>query len=178
LGWQIGLVREGESKPRPLVDGIAAENSSISYDYWALGRDGDFFSLRSLFDERTKPNSIFIEARVGEVTDVLLYCRRLYEKLGISPRAQVRVRIEHSGLRGRSLTVSQDVFSRYGLFHYGQTAADDSFVKSFKTSLEGIDSNLVGLVKGVTAPMFELFDFAAFQDAFYSDTVGYVRNRR
>jgi hypothetical protein len=154
-------------KPRPSDDGIAVDifGQPEGLNCWRLRNNGDFFSLRSLRQDDSNPNTIGVEDRIAEVTEVFLYCRRLYENLGVPSRSEIRISIEHTGLRGRVLRES------------GHAASVDRSVTSLRTTLEGIGRNLVDLVKSVTAPVFELFDFASFDDSVYSEIVGRERHR-
>lgn len=169
-GSHIGIVdAAGESKPRPSDDGIVAEVSERAgtYNYWSLRSNGDFFLLRSLIEDdflKYPSRIIAIDARIAEVTEVLLYCQRLYKQLGVSPLSQARIIVEHSGLKGRSLRP-------------GSVALVDRSVTSIRTSLNGIEEDLVGLVRTVAAPMFELFDFMTFPESVYIDHVERVRSR-
>ena len=60
FGWPIGVYLENrdEHRPHPRADGIVAEiaiNDRSSYDYWAIRRNGDFYSLGSLFEDMSDP---------------------------------------------------------------------------------------------------------------------------
>src|SRR5262249_19846157 len=92
FGWPIGAVLSN-FRPRPFKDGIRAEvriqNSMMTgrptYDYWALGSDGAFYLLQSLFEDDRGEKKIFFEIRIVRVTEALLYAARLYRNLGLPP---------------------------------------------------------------------------------------------
>jgi CobQ/CobB/MinD/ParA nucleotide binding domain len=176
FGWPIGIVFEREDfKPRPAADGIYAEvaNPDGSYDYWCLRQDGDFFLLRSLFEDERGENVIFFDIRIIQVTEALLYCKRLYERLEVSPRAEVRVVIEHSGLAGRSLASADRGRLRQPR---GPTEVDRSRA-STECVLGRIESDLLELVKHFVEPLFEIFDIELhLQDLVYQGLIEKFRS--
>ena len=89
FGWPIGIVVERDDKrPRPTTEGIVAEidathrNGERSYDYWALTKQGDFYSLMDLFEDGRRENRIFFDTRIVRTTETLMYCSRLFRGLG------------------------------------------------------------------------------------------------
>ena len=104
-GWPFAVVlTKAAYAPRPTAEGIIAEiriPGEPSYDYWALRRSGDFFLLRSLSEDRQQPENIWFDTRITQVTEALLYCSRLYSRLGVPPDGRLAVAIKHSGLQGR-----------------------------------------------------------------------------
>jgi cellulose biosynthesis protein BcsQ len=174
-GWPIGIVFEEESyKPRPAADGIYAEVAAASgaYDYWCLRQDGDFFLLRSLLEHDLPDSVIFFDTRIVQITETLLYCKRLYELLGISPRAEVRVVIEHFGLAGRSLSAAD---TRRLVIRHRPTEVDQSRT-STECVLGRIESDLLKLVKRFAEPLFELFDFTYIKDPVYEGLIEEFRS--
>ena len=113
-GWPIAIVLRGntDDRPKPTADGIVVEIkgagalSGPSYDYWTLRRDGAFFLLRSLYEDRSNKEAIYFDDRISEVTEALLYCSRLYDRLGVPASTRVRMSVRHSGLEGRELLSS------------------------------------------------------------------------
>jgi cellulose biosynthesis protein BcsQ len=177
-GWPFGLVlTKDELRPRPAADGIVAEISTPyhAYDYWFLRMYGDFFLLRSLPEDDNGSDAVFFDMRITQVAEALLYCKRLYERLGLSPRAAVRITIEHSGIRGRTLSAAEP--SRRN-FLQPRPSEVDSIKRVVKTSVGGIESDIVDLKKQITAPMFELFDFYKFEDSVYEQLIRVVSSGR
>jgi len=66
---QLGMVNLGESRPRPSVDGITAESSGHSYNYWTLRSDGGLFSLRALPEDRLE-RYVYFDVRIAEIAEV------------------------------------------------------------------------------------------------------------
>jgi hypothetical protein len=172
FGWPIAvyLGSRDEFRPRPRADGIVAEIASedrLTYDYWAIRRDGDFYLLASLFEDMRDPAKIFFNTRIVRVTETLLYCTRLYARLGVDPTAMVNIAIKHGGLSGRSIGSSN---SNRHIRPYAPASEEEVEVE-LKTSLQDIESNLVSLVKQIVAPVFVLFDFFEVDDSVYEDIV-------
>lgn len=179
FGWPIGvyLGNRDEFRPRPRADGIIAEiivEDRSSYDYWAIRRNGDFYFLGSLFEDRGTPNLFFYNTRIVRVTETLLYCARLYARLQIDPTAYVNISIRHGGLKGRSISSSG---SRRFLRPRAPSAENEMDVE-VRSSLQGIEANLVPLVKQLVAPLFVLFDFFEVSDSVYEEIVdAFVRGK-
>ena len=175
----IGLVRQSdEFSPQPSSDGITAETiTGRFYDFWSLRQDGDFFALKS-FNEDGEPEEmksrfgadkpvLFFDVRISQIMMVLLYCRRLYEAFDVSLRAEVRVRIEHFGLVNRFL----ESYNHQFLHVSSKPSAVNSSGHSEAIVLGRIESDLTDLVKQFAEPLFELFDFAHFDDSEYRQII-------
>ena len=179
FGWPIAayLGNRNEFRPRPRVDGIVAEISvedRSSYDYWALRRNGDFYFLGSLFEDGRDPTRIFFNTRIVRVTETLLYCARLYSRLGVDPTAVVNVAVGHGGLRGRFIGSSNPA----RMLHDRQPSAVEATESEVRSSLQAIESDLVSLVKQLLDPLFVLFDFFQVSDSVYEDIVNnFVQGR-
>lgn len=172
FGWPIGIVFQNrdEFRPRPRADGIVAEivSDHPSYDYWALRKDGDFYLLKSLFEDKREPRYIFFNTRIVRVTEALLYCARLYLRLGVPSTAVVNISIRHGGLKGRTLTASSPSRS---LDYDRTTSEDEVYSDEISVPLSGIESDLVSLVKRAVQPLFMVFDFFELDDTVYEDIV-------
>ncbi len=171
FGWPIGVVLSNreEFRPRPRVDGIVAEvavGSRESYDYWALKRDGDFYLLQSLFEDTRKPGSIFFNTRIVRVTEVLLYCARLYSNLGVPSTASVNIFIRHGGLKGRFLRSTGN-----RLMPREYTTTENEVDSTIREPLVKIETNLVDLVKKLTEPLFMIFDYFEVLESVYAEIV-------
>lgn len=178
FGWPIGVVlTRDDAAPRPRADGIAAEIiatiSHPSYDYWALRRNGDFYLLHTLFEDGRRPgaNVVYFDSRIVRITETLLYCRRLYDRLGASPTSQVTIQVVHGGIAGRTLA-SADPMRHMSM---DRKSAEDRVETRVQTTLEGIETELTALVKTFITPLFELFDYFVLSDKVLSDIVdGFV----
>lgn len=173
FGWPIGVVPDRNSKYRayPTAEGVICEilpEDQHSYDYWVLKRNGDFYLLKNLFeDEQVGPRRIFFNTRIVRVTEVLLYCARLYSNLNILPTATVCIGIRHVGLRGRILAAA----GGERLLFRKRSTIENEVYSEISAPLSQIESNLVELVKKFTQPLFVVFDFFEVEDKVYEDII-------
>jgi hypothetical protein len=170
FGWPIGVVLDTDQRPRPVSDGILAEiPAPNSFDYWSLRRNGDFYLLKSLFEDRYRPECILYDTRIIRVTEALLHCARLYTRLGVPTASMVRFALFHAGLKGRVL--SKNV-QGVGL---ARKSIEDEIETETQFALTEVESNLPQLVKKLVAPLLELFDFFKLRDQEYARLVdGFV----
>lgn len=173
FGRPIGvyLSNREEFRPRPRADGVIAEvamEDRSSYDYWTIKRNGDFYSLSSLFEDRQKPGQLFIDRRVARATEGLLYCASLYSDLGVDPTSKLQLSIRLSGLRNRILSAANPENQS---FLNEKRCDEDELETTISTSLQQIEANLVDLVKELLSPVFILFDFFELSDSVYKDIV-------
>ena len=171
-GGPIGTVLdEDDKRPRPTKEGIVAEINNAfrrfrAYDYWALTKQGDFYSLINL-SEDNGPNdtTIFFNVRIDRTTETLLYCSRLYRGLGANGNTRVVLTIRHGGLRGR-------VLSGGGV----QSSTEDEIASEVSFLLFDLDRDLVDLVEKLCEPLFLIFDFKRFGRHIYQTIVTDVVN--
>lgn len=180
FGWPIGvyLGNREEFRPRPRADGIVAEiaiEDRSSYDYWTIRRNGDFYSLSSLFEDRQLPAQLFFDTRVIRATESLLYCARLYSRLGVDPSSKVQLSLRFTGLKDRILTAANP--HRHHSLHE-RRCLEDEMGAEVSTSLQEIEASIVDLVKRLLSPVFMLFDFFELSDSVYEDLVNkFVRGK-
>jgi len=159
FGWPLGIVLPAdEDRPRPKTDGIVAEvavGARGRYDYWMLRRNGDFYLLKSLFEDERQPNQIFFNTRIVRITEALLYCGRLYTRLGLPSEALISIGVRHGGLKGRTL----GAVGNRDLRPIQLTITENEVYTEVVTTLEGIERDLVDLVESLTQSLFMLFDF-------------------
>lgn len=164
FGWPIGIVLNRNGlKPRATTDGIVAEvtiqdaDRRQSYDYWTLSKNGDFYLLKSIFEDERKENTIFFDTRIVRITEALLYAARLYSGLNIPRDAHYLVGIRHGGLKGRVLSVS-GIVRRVPPSIFNNTSEDEVYIE-IETSIEQTESQLVELVEQFTQPLLIVFNF-------------------
>ncbi len=173
FGWPIGIFLENapDGRPKPRGDGIYAsvegKMTGSSYDYWAIRKNGDFYCVKSIFEDERRPGQLFFNTRIVRVTEAFMYLLRLYGNLGVDRSAVVSVAIRHSGLKGRILTSSTP--SRDLSFE--RPSEEDEVDTEVTGTLDQIEANLVRNVKQIVAPMFILFDFFELSDSVYEDIV-------
>ena len=171
FGWPIAVyLHRDDARPRPRADGIFAEISSQqreSYDYWAIRRSGDFYFLGSLFEDQRRPGEIFFNTRIVRVTEVVLYCLRLYSFLGVDRSSRVSIAVRHEGLRDRVLTAA----SMNRSLSVQRASVEDQVESEIAGTLDEIEAGLVQHVRSLVAPLFRLFDFFELSDSIYEDIV-------
>ena len=158
FGWPIGVLMESpEYRPRPFGDGIRAEIPiarpyRTTYDYWAVGKNGDFYLLQSLYEDTRGRDALFFNTRIVRVTESLMFAGKLYTALGAAPDAKMSVRFKHSGLAGRTLKSA----SPNRQLSVNRKAHDQLSETETVIVLGNIKSALVDEVRRVCAPMFML----------------------
>ena len=175
FGWPMGAVLpKPEYRPHPTAEGIVAEimekKKGQSFDYWSLRRNGDFYLLRDLFEDMKRPeqDALFINTRIAQTTEALLYCARLNSEFGIDSSEGVRISIRHGGLKGRKLAW----ITYYGLdFEDDCESSENESAVEFTCPLSRIESGLTELVKSVCEPLFTLFNFFQVPDELYAEKV-------
>lgn len=170
FGWPIGLVMDNskDERPQPTNEGIVAKvNTGGMYDYWALTRKGDFYTVSSFFEDERTEGRLFFNTQIVRVAEVVLHAQKLYAALGADPSANVELHVKHGGLKGRLLSATQN---RHMIFERSNSQEDE--VESSVRFRVGADVSEVALaVKSICEPLFVLFDFAQFGDPMYSQIV-------
>lgn len=179
FGWPIGIVLDrAEDRPKPTAEGILAEISDTAsterktYDYWTLRRNGDFFLLKSLFEDSqpSEKPKVFFNTRIVRVAEALLYLVRLYSRLGVDPATILHVRLRHSGLKGRLMAATSN-----RLMHGERLSHENVIDSEIHGSLSEIEARLPEHVKALLAPAFVVFDYFEVADRIYADIVnGFV----
>jgi nucleoside 2-deoxyribosyltransferase len=167
-GWPIGVViRNGQDDPKPTADGIRTEitlrfSGTTHYDYWTLRKDGVFFLLRDLWSDSEDAHvgsRLYYHHIVQQVTEVLLYVGRLYDRMGLSRTDRIAVRIMHRGIVGRALAAPTN---RMPIL-IPRTASDDPAEEMTEVRLGEIEESLVDEVSRFVAPVLSMFDFFTLQ---------------
>jgi hypothetical protein len=171
LGWPIGLVLDrDDARPRPKNNGIFAEIRSagftegVIYDYWELTRNGDFYTLMSLFEDDRDKMAIFVQSRILRTIEALLHCAKLYRSLGADSAASIDFTIWYHGLRDRSLKSSAIIVE---LLAQTKTSYEDELTTTIVFRLDRLESDLSILVEDLCSPLFLLFDFFKLPSSYY-----------
>ena len=184
-GSPIGIVlSDSDKKPRPRSDGI--ETQAVfdfseffgyrTYDYWYLSKNGEFYLLKSLFEDSRKPGSIFADTRIIRIAETLLYCSQLYERLGVAGTMEVNVGVSHGGLENRVMRTANPARDS-GLLG-GRSTTENNVDSVIRFPLSNLRSTLVYRVKDLAEPLFVLFDFFQPPDQVYEEIVGnFVEDR-
>ena len=117
---------------------------------------------------------MFFDTRITRITETLLYCTRLYERLGVSGETVAQVEITHSGLMNRVMRSSNPTRHLWE-----RKATDDRITTQVRTALLAVSGNLVSLVNEIVTPLFEVFDFLKMSDTVIAEIVnGFVQDVR
>lgn len=181
FGWPIGVTLENreEYHPRPFAEGIRATVSiddggamgPRSFDHWACRENGDFYLLKTLFEDQRRKNEIFFNTRIVRVAESLLFASNLYEHLGVPLDAKLSARVSHNGFQGRALSSSNP--NRH---IFPAIASDDRSAAEVVTTVEGLRKDLPDHVIQVLEPLFMLFDFKSFDRKVYEEIIKKFRN--
>ncbi len=137
FGWPIGpvLLNNEEYRPKPYSqNGIRAVIDSDCFDYWTLDKNGTYYILMSLFEDRRSENKIFIDTRTIRTTELLLRTAQLYRELGVPDSINIEMFIEYGGLKGRRLTAANEM--RAFTISYERVCSLDAIKASFCEPLE------------------------------------------
>lgn len=183
FGWPIGVsLQDDEGSIRATTNGIRAEvtgsrfDDERSFDLWELRTDGDFFLVQSLFeDQRGHPQQLWLDIRIRRVTEAILFCTRLYERLGVDGAAEIDFSVTHGGLAGRMLGYARQDLTPMASHH----CAEGTAKSQVRFRLSEVDSRLPGIVELLLEPLFGLFDFFELPSpAFEKHVDDFVRNVR
>ena len=171
FGWPIGAVLHvDDGRPTPDADGIVARMSGYErFDYWALRLNGDFYLAHNLFENERDPSAIFFNTRMVRTAEALLYCRNLYNNLGVENGAAIRFRTRHSGIKGRNLSTSSPNRMMWPLERKASADASECVVE-FEHPMT--DRGVVEKTRELLNPLFVLFDFFEPDESIYQDVVG------
>jgi len=162
FGWPIGVVMHNreEFTPKPFKDGIRAiiyTDSKDHFDYWTLKKNGDFYLIKSLFEDSRAEKRIFFDTRIVRITEVLMFCYRLYKNLGVKDDNRIVIRILHSGLKGRTLTAANP--ARVLFFIREQPCIEDEVETIIENKLDNINTKIKELVYSITQDLFVMFNY-------------------
>ncbi len=172
FGWPIGIVLDrSDAAPKSTKDGIRVEVKAMGitggekYDYWFLSKQGDFYSLMSLFEDERRESSIFIDTRIVKTTEALMHCANLYRILGADSTATVEFRVSYGGLRGRKLT-SSGPHHQTLITHVNEQENSLDVQTTFR--LDQLEARMHELVIEICSPLFMLFDFFRLPNESYN----------
>ena len=173
----IGMVLEsGVGAPKAMNDGIVMNSSrdlrmssGRRFMYWALAKNGDFYSLMSLSEDSVESSrdAIWLEECIVRAAETLIHCANLYKALGLQPNAHIEIAVRYGGVSGRMLRPAPGSLRFLPLLS-GATAVEDEVpIPPVALRLGDLDAQMIGLVKKLCEPLFVLFDFASFKDEIY-----------
>jgi MinD-like ATPase involved in chromosome partitioning or flagellar assembly len=171
FGWPIGVVlrNRDDFRPRPINDGIVADfDTSHDYDYWTLTKNGDFYTLMSLFEDDRAKEALFFDTRIVRTTEAVLHAINIYRAFEIGPAQNISLTIRYGGIKGRQLAAASPM--RF-FASQRQNLHEDELTMSAIFHAGVSEPEIISLVKSLCQPLFILFDFARFEDRTYQQIV-------
>jgi len=158
--FPIGVAFDaGREAGHSILGGIGFEvGNKYGYQYWAMRGDAIFFLLESLYEDTVDEQVMFRLARVERVAEGVLYCGRVYSKLGYPGDTVVSIGIRHCGLKGRMLGYSEEerIIPRF------VNSAKSEVSAHIETSVSSIKAELQSYVMTVCEGLFKSFNFRKF----------------
>jgi hypothetical protein len=158
-GFPIGMVFDHtEARPHPVSDGIQYQQISRSsremFDYWALGRNGDFYALRSLVEDQSDSSVIYFDEAVRNAEMLLRYASELYKHLGLPKDDMVAIEMGYEGIANRVLSSYRPGRGLHREYRIREDLAHSKLVKEWNN----ISAHLPELVRDLAMPILEQFD--------------------
>lgn len=185
-GWSTFVSLYDDATRPKFVDGVLqawlanVPHPDVDHaDFWRVDPKGNFFLLQGMAED--SPEILKGSASPGTVFDVTLPVWRLGEfllrvnELGgvmFEEGFEVLVECEWTGLNGRALGVISSRRRVDG--HY--SSAQDNVRTSGQFSQAAIRDLLPEVVKALTAPLYEIFDFYQPADNFYAGELSEMKH--
>jgi len=159
FGFPIGTVFEDpEMRPYPDPEGIESQQrvktGSRLFDYWALRRNGDFYSLRSLVEDLTDPSIVFFDETVRRAQMLLDYAARLYECIGLPQNESVAIELCYGSIGDRVLSSCSPARSLMRPYRIRSDCAHARLLEEWSS----ISSHIPELVRTFAGRILEQFD--------------------
>lgn len=108
FGWPVGpVIHTKEWAPLPGSDGIKCLiQHGRMFDYWTLKKDGQFYVLKSLFEDTRYEGRFNLDTRIIRTMEALWRTARLYQQMTVSNDSRIECELEYGGLKNRTLTVA------------------------------------------------------------------------
>lgn len=141
FGWPIGIVLHTDDfKPKP----ISQEKIQVvidrqeSFDYWTLDKNGNYYILKSLFEDRRAEGKIFFDTRTVRTTELLLRTANLYLALGIPGNEEINLKIEYGGLLDRILVAANPART----FSFDRKCSVNEISTTFQEPIENLTNEI------------------------------------
>lgn len=171
FGWPIAPVMDYEPhKPVPTTKGIKAQiETDSSYDFWTISKTAEFYTLKSLFEGKRKPEKIFLDTRIIRTAEALMRTAAFYTKLKFLPNEKIVFKFKYGGLSGKLLSVA----SPNRMLSIERKCQTDIYEFEEIQSIEQLNTlgDLQSLVFRALHPFFELFDFFAIDRPLVDDII-------
>lgn len=162
FGWPIApIIHSPQFTPTPMPGGIKCIiKHDDSFDFWSLKSDGEFYILKSLFEDRRGGGKIYFDSRIIRTMEVLWRTARLYKQMGASENDPMECELEYGGLTGRKLATAS---SRRMIMTTYEYKLDDPFKQQISSTVGSLLTS-EGLLEEVHNYCFNLFQLFSFFD--------------
>jgi len=165
FSFPIGTVLEYPgARPHLEQEGIESQQRATSrsrvFDYWALRRNGDFYSLHSLFEDLTDPSIVFFDETVHRAQMLLEYAARLYECVGLPHNELIAIELRYGGVADRALSSYSPARSPIRQYHIRPDSVHARLVEEWNS----ISSHIPELVVTLAGSILEQFDLFSLKE--------------
>ncbi len=155
FGWPIGVVLSS-IPPKPFKDGIRAIISTDhSFDYWSLRKDGHYYLLASLFEDKKDKSKCFFDTRIMRITESFMFCEHLFRGLGFPNTEEIKITIKHGGMKGRLLSAANP----NRMLSIKRVSVEDEIETVVIEKLDDILPKIKTLVYKTAEDLFMMFDY-------------------
>jgi ribosomal protein S18 acetylase RimI-like enzyme len=133
-----------------------------SYDYWRITREGEFYSLVSLYEDENlseASGTLHWKMRVWRTTEAILFIGRLFRELGVGDSSVVTFSIRYAGLLGRRLRPEDDL-----PIPGNYICHTDEVEVSVSVSIVELEAGLHRHAKRTLTQLFDAFDHCPVGD--------------
>jgi hypothetical protein len=164
IGWPIALV--AGNIVTPTMEGIKSRIVfKQHYDFWGLNCDGTFYLLRQLWEFKSGQQVVMYDLRIKQVTELLLYCARLYHALGAKEDDEIAITIKYGGLMGYLLrkspadSIEAQLQTEMAFLGHEKECREQEVTIPIIITIRDIQTSLVETVERLTKPLFLMFQF-------------------
>lgn len=154
FGWPIApLIHDKQFSPVPNGNGIKCLiQQNGMFDFWTLKADGQFYILKSLYEDIRGGGKIFFDTRIIRTMEVLWRTARLYKQMGAPDESPIECEIEYGGLQNRVLMAANSM----RVMVLQRTCHENVFSRQISTNVGSL-LTAEGLLNEVHAYCFNFF---------------------
>jgi hypothetical protein len=121
--------------------------------FWGLNRDGTFYLLRQLLEFESGQQVVMYDLRIKQMTELLLYCARLYLAIGAKEDDEIALTINYGELMGNFLrkstadSIEAQIQTEMAYFGHEKECREQEVTIPIITTIRDIQTSLVELSK-------------------------------
>lgn len=151
-------------------------------DFWRISNQGMAFLMRGYEEDSHDAQRIGIEPGtilaltlpVWRIGECLLHAERFGTRLA-GASAVIQAQVQWRGLRNRRIS---NWASPHRMLFESLIARQDIVNSSIQVPCSSISSNLPEIVRSITAPLYEVFDFFSPPESMFHEEISNMRSRR